>query len=152
MTRAPLAHASRQSRWHCLRGCTSPFPSVVGEESAALSLTPTLRTMLWRQRTISSISIYQLDSVSFTSHKKASLPHLCCRGRKLLHTNLHINCAPWLRLVLNGLLYFFNQKMKCHHPLVNFRPNPTPYWDKLDQRVKSRLLLPTTPTSSASGL
>ena len=42
MTRAPLAHASRQSRWHGRSGCTSPVSSAK-EGSAALSLTTMLR-------------------------------------------------------------------------------------------------------------
>ena len=42
-TRAPLAHASRQSCWHCLKGGTSPVPSA-GEGSPALSLTRSMGT------------------------------------------------------------------------------------------------------------
>ena len=42
-TRAPLAHASRQSRWHCLKGGMPPVPSA-GEGSPAFSLTRSLGT------------------------------------------------------------------------------------------------------------
>ena len=40
MTRAPLAHASRQSRWHCLKGGCMPSLSATAEGAAALNLAP----------------------------------------------------------------------------------------------------------------
>ena len=45
-TRAPLAHASKQSRWHCLKGGCMPSFSATGEGAAALSLAP----VLWEMR------------------------------------------------------------------------------------------------------
>jgi len=45
MIRAPLAHASRQSRWHCLKGGCMPSFSATAEGAAALNLALVLRGM-----------------------------------------------------------------------------------------------------------
>ena len=45
MIRAPLAHAVRQSRWHCLKGGCMPF-FATAEGAAAVNLTP----VLWGMR------------------------------------------------------------------------------------------------------
>ena len=89
MTLAPVAHAARQSRWHCLKGgCISSF-SATGGGSAALNLT----ALLWGMRAGQGI------------HGKATAGRKCCTkprpayhlgfsSRKTAPTNTHLHSSP----------------------------------------------------------
>ena len=77
MTRLPLAHASRQSRWQGLSSCTSPVPSALGERTAALSLVPLFGKMLMRKALLVQNAAPNLDL------------RITCRGFSLRRNHLH---------------------------------------------------------------
>ena len=92
ITRAPWAHAARQSRWHCLKGgCISSF-SATGEGAAALNLT----ALLWGMR--GGQGIHGKATATTAGPKCRTKPrpayHLGFSSRKTAPTNTHLHSSP----------------------------------------------------------